>query len=208
LSGKNPYQAAQNFRQPIQDAISCIASAKVILGSNYDPSPVEHALELGAGDPRGIVFVNGALTLGLIVQITFDIVEAPGELGPWKVRTLAYNFELTQADGTQLFAFQWHPRGPNVLTPHLHLPKDSEMNRVASERLSLPKTLSKVHLPTGRVCVEEVIRFAIDDLGVEPMADRRTGWRDILREGQERHERWRQWGGSGTPPVPIPENPS
>jgi hypothetical protein len=51
-------------------------------------------------------------------------------------------------------------------------------------------TLHKLHLPTGRVSLEAVVRFLIDDLDVVP---RRADWRAILARHEEASGRARTW---------------
>ncbi|MDQ3693418.1 MAG: hypothetical protein M3464_07305 [Chloroflexota bacterium] len=48
-----------------------------------------------------------------------------------------------------------------------------------------PQTFHKKHLPTGRVSIQSVVRFAIEELGVPPL---RRNWRDILDRGQQQFE--------------------
>lgn len=49
-----------------------------------------------------------------------------------------------------------------------------------------PLKLNDVHLPTGYVAIEDVIRFCIVDLGVQPLLD---GWHEVLDESYERFKR-------------------
>jgi hypothetical protein len=44
------------------------------------------------------------------------------------------------------------------------------------------KPFPKVHLPTGRLGIEDVIEFLIRDGGVEPVSDE---WETTLREARE-----------------------
>jgi hypothetical protein len=48
---------------------------------------------------------------------------------------------------------------------------------------------SKLHLPTGWVTIESVIRFAITDLRVRPLSD---GWRETLAESEGQFRDWTQ----------------
>lgn len=48
-------------------------------------------------------------------------------------------------------------------------------------------SLSKFHIPTGGVTIEQVIRFLIADLGVPPLTDR---WEDELRESERVSREW------------------
>jgi len=47
-------------------------------------------------------------------------------------------------------------------------------------------------LPTGRISLEEILRYAIAELGVKT---RRKNWVEILDRNQQLLEDWRAWGG-------------
>jgi len=82
-------------------------------------------------------------------------------------RSSGYRCELAHADGSMILAYHWHPVGVSPVTwPHLHL---------AGQVAAIP--FDKAHLPTGPVTLQDVLRFAIVDLGVEPL---RPDWRDVL----------------------------
>jgi hypothetical protein len=128
------------------------------------------------------------MRLAFKVGIQYRLVEAAGDLGPWRAHTVAYSFELVHQHGPRLLAYHWHPEPPNrVRFPHIHFPRDCSSEGVP---------LSKVHAPTGRVCLEEVIRLAIDEFAAEPIRD---DWDAVLRNTQEAHEAYRSWGGRGAP---------
>mgnify|MGYP001271409931 FL=1 len=60
--------------------------------------------------------------------------------------------------------------------------------RSATERLEIP--LDKLHIPTGRVSIEAVIRMLITEFGVRPL---REDWEKRLNETESRfHERRRR----------------
>jgi hypothetical protein len=81
-----------------------------------------------------------------------------------------------------VFSYQWHPGGRSPVTwPHLHLGAGAEVGRTE---------LASAHLPTGRVSIEEVLRLAITELGVEPLRD---DWREVLERTQAAYETWRTW---------------
>jgi hypothetical protein len=66
-----------------------------------------------------------------------------------------------------LSAYHWHPAGRSpIVLPHLHLGGD----------VARPK-FTTVHLPTGRIALEEVLRFAITELDVRPL---RGDWATVL----------------------------
>jgi len=53
------------------------------------------------------------------------------------------------------------------------------------------KSYSTRHIPTGRVALEDVIMFGLDELGVTPTSDHA---RRIVAEVRDRHEEFRSWG--------------
>ena len=112
--------------------------------------------------------------------MNYRIVEAPGEWGPFKVKTTAYQYAIDDEKEKELFAFQWHPDS-KIKFPHLHLGSSAKIAE---------KTLKKLHLPTGRIALEQVLRLAVEDLGIKPLNRR---WDAILSEAQQRFEKWRTW---------------
>ena len=63
---------------------------------------------------------------------------------------------------------------------HVQFHRDS---RSASSDFSL----SKFHIPTGRVTIEHIIRFLIADLGVPPLVE---NWDEVLRESEKVMQDW------------------
>ena len=51
-------------------------------------------------------------------------------------------------------------------------------------------SLSRLHIPTGWITIESVIRFLIADLGVAPLTEE---WDEVLRESEERFREWTRW---------------
>jgi hypothetical protein len=101
----------------------------------------------------------------------FRHVEVVDHRGLWTVQTVAYwyTFEVSQDDETEIISYHWHPTASGGITfPHLHL------GPAATPRY---EPLVTAHVPTGRVDLEDVLRFAIQDLGVQP---RRADWDAIL----------------------------
>ncbi|HUG16929.1 MAG TPA: hypothetical protein VMM78_18115 [Thermomicrobiales bacterium] len=48
---------------------------------------------------------------------------------------------------------------------------------IASTAPVRPTTFHRAHIPTGQVFIDDVVRFAIADLGVEPL---RSDWDSVL----------------------------
>jgi hypothetical protein len=110
----------------------------------------------------------------------FGFVKDDRYPGEWKVRThgyaytLAVNEDLTQ----ELIAWHWHPT--SRLDTHLHI----------GRRHPALGALGKFHVPSGRVSFEEVVLFAIGDLGVCPVRD---DWQGVLHDSLSRFRTFRTW---------------
>lgn len=77
-------------------------------------------------------------------------------------------------DGPEVCSYQWHPVGQSPVTiPHLHIGRGATGNVTTFG----PRGLHRIHFPTKHIAVEDVLRLAITELGVEP---RRPDWDAIL----------------------------
>lgn len=160
ISGNNPYDAYLKFVEPLKETLACIANLKVSVG-NGGASTVDtpHPLYLNGGNPVPISGPHRRLSIDIRMryEITRDH-EAQG--GPYRVRTLAYHYQLADSEGAEVICCQWQPNGAShVKSPHLH---------VGASQLQPTAILHKVHVPTSRVSVEQFVRLAID-LGVQPL---------------------------------------
>jgi hypothetical protein len=165
----------------LQLAISCVSSSVLQVAGGYAPSARPHALVLGDGDFQRL---HGDSKLSLSVGQQYRIIEADEARGPWKVQTVAYAYVL-QADDRELIAFHWNPTGAGSVTrPHVHIGPAGGCTHPA---------LTRAHLPTGRIALEDILRLAIEELGVEPL---RSDWSGILETTQSGYEEWRTWSGS------------
>ena len=115
--------------------------------------------------------------LALDVGHYYVVVEAEGEAGPWRCHTVGYTYEIAELSGREVLAFHFHPTSGAVPFPHIHDRQHRE-----------PVDLSHVHIPSGRVSLEAVIRLAITELGVKP---RRDDWESVIAESEQAWDRWR-----------------
>lgn len=112
------------------------------------------------------VALHGADRLTLAVSEHYFVLEVPD--AGWQVQRAAYFYAVGRQDTGELLAFHWHPRGKSpIATPHLHV----RVNIQIGERW-----LGKVHLPTGFVTIEDVVRLAIHELGATPL---REDWEQL-----------------------------
>jgi hypothetical protein len=110
----------------------------------------------------------------------YRVTEAEGERGPWKVSTAAYFYALHDEKQREMLAFHWHPDTEGQKIPHLHLYAAS----------NIATLLAKVHLPTGRITLEQFLRFLIVELDVKPI---RNDWERVLAGTERRHLQYRTW---------------
>lgn len=130
-----------------------------------------HAVTANRGEPIWLPTTDAPIKrLGLTLEVWYELAEDPAgrRADRWRVKTRAYEYALVDDQHQEFAAFHWHPSGQSAIRwPHLHI----------GPALSYSNYLSNAHLPTGRVAFEQVIRLAIEDLGVQP---RRNDWRRVL----------------------------
>lgn len=68
--------------------------------------------------------------------------------------------------------------------PRNHIQMDGKLSQGDME----PLNLKRLHVPTGFVLLEEVIRFLITDFQVQPLC--RESWPNVLRKGEARFRDW------------------
>jgi hypothetical protein len=177
LAGRTTHEALAAFLGPMQRALSCVTPAVLV----HRPPVPGHVQALGVSEePIRLTTTGGGPAPRLYLEQQYELVEAPGEHGPWKVTTRAYRYRIDSPAGTELVLWHWHPgdrqgnphRRPR---PHLHAQVGELRGR---------------HLLTGRVSMEAVIRVLLDDFDVRP---RRSNWRSVLDATEAQFEQWRTW---------------
>jgi hypothetical protein len=182
---KTPHAAQQRYTRILQSSLACLTKAHWFVGPS--PSDDENRSLAVSEDPIRLRRETGLPRLCLEPTQLFTIVPDERFDGEWKARTLAYIYsvQLDQAEEgaeREVIAWHWHPpTTPDRPDPHVH---------VRVDHAHLDVTLSKLHIPTGRVSFEEVIRFLIMDLHIEPARD---DWKKIVGESETRFKKWRTW---------------
>lgn len=121
------------------------------------------------------------------------IVPDPKNPGEYKTRTREYIYHVFDDSGP-VIEWHWHPlRQPLFAHVHCLFPG-------ATSAWGL--TTSKLHIATGRVAFEDVVRFLITELNVVP---RQLDWESVLNEAMEAFLEWRTWSGSAPPTEPQEE---
>jgi hypothetical protein len=165
-------------------ALSCVQPTKLYVSKDGQRTvgPVHAVASYGPLDlrcPTG--------RLGLTVALNYLIIERDDERpdARFKVSTQRYQHAITDADGTEVIAWHWHPgESAPAATPHIHVTGATGDHIVR-----------RGHVPTGRVTVEAVIRYALSELAATP---NRQDWTTILDKCEGDFRTFATWG-SRTP---------
>ena len=121
----------------------------------------------------------------------FLLVSAENDRGPYKATTIAYSYRFhadIERARSEIIVFQWNRdvKPPLRKYPHLHI--GSIITRGSPFRQD---DFNGLHIPTGRLSLEAVLLFAIQELGVEPADDRSIrDVVDMLRDGDRVFREW------------------
>ncbi len=133
------------------------------------------------------IILPGAQPLKFRLLHLYEVIASDGGYAV-HTRAYTYQFELVDVPRPEIVIYHYDPRPDpdpkadpekKVLTPHLHV-----------RGLENPLFLGKAHFPTGRVSIEEVLRFAVRELGVIPIND---NWRTILDETEKDFKAKKTW---------------
>jgi len=179
LPGRTPAEAARAFLEPLQQALGCVAHAKITTSPGGLSRPGgPHWWSINAG--RGVALSTGHQ---LHAQMWYSLVEEEGHRGPWRASTRGYAYSVQDHEGRELLAAHWHPESPGRhVEPHLHLPA-----KVLSEEGVF---LAQEPLYTGRFTFEALIRFGVTNLQARPMCE---DWNDRLTLAEAPHTLYRSW---------------
>lgn len=95
------------------------------------------------------------------------------------VRSTYYAHEILDIEEAEILTYHWHPAGVSQVTrPHLHLSSSIGDIPIATfGRSPASIRLADMHILTGRILLEDVIRLLITEFRVEPL---RRDWDDAL----------------------------
>lgn len=173
MPARSASEAVEALIEPLRRAALCVTHAvpigtgrRTTAGPNYLAFPGRLPARL-SGDTR----------FGLFLSYSYEVVRVGFGRESWTADAIGYVYELLDAAGQRVLAYHWHPDGRSRVTaPHLHT------------RQLLPIDISRTHPPTGRVSLPAVLRYAIVELGGEPM---RGDWASILDLTEQASQRSR-----------------
>ena len=90
--------------------------------------------------------------------------------------SVGYSYRILEPEGREILAYHWHPTSVSpVKNPHVHL--SSRIGPLVIAPSGAAVALADMHLPTGFVDLNDVVRLLIAEFGVEP---RRADWDAVL----------------------------
>lgn len=190
MARNNPERAYRRYAEALQKAVGCITERRLTL---IAPDGVQ------VGRPYSIVLNNGdpVVLRSRFGDIAFDagqrfriVKDDDIRDGPFRAQTIEYWYALGLDNGPSLLTFHWTPEaesGAQRRYPHLHVGS----GLISGAGTGDLRSFSKLHVPTDRVSVESVIRFAIEELQVPP---RRQSWDRTLETGHFSFSSYRRKG--------------
>ncbi len=183
LTGRDPKEVFETFRDHLGRLLNrTITDAPLSLIHARNEDRAQVAFRRGQASIAAPVFTNDLfLYIGQVLRV------AQQRDGSWKLRTVQYRYRIQGSAGLEdEDCLRWEYVSREVRDTahcrhHLHLQGEYTLG----PRRTIP--LAKVHIPTGWVTVEEIIRFLITELDVRP---KEQGWEKLLRESEEAFKQW------------------
>ena len=175
MPGRTQQEAFDAFTEPLRQAISCVAHAKLTRSKLSSDLEQEVVLQ-----PLPLQIPNSAYQL--FMSHSFRYLKTG--IGEWRVTSLRYEYAVEVVKTRQeVVAFHWEGhRNGNAPFAHLHLGYANARN--------LPHLEPKPHIPTGRVAFEDVIYFLISELGISPLKE---DWPSILAQVRKPFMAYKTW---------------
>ncbi len=114
------------------------------------------------------------------------IIEDDRTPGTWKVSTLSYEYNIERhRDHQEVLAFHWEDHDAANPLPHIH------MGFAADDKSTLlgPKN----HIPSGRVLVEDIVSFLINEMAVRPTKHKKLTWQSVVAASRKAVSNFKTW---------------
>lgn len=167
--------ARSRYKRFLQLSLSAVDGHAQWITAPVPGKPAEHN---AITKPDWLCFEGADEILELRATQRFCYVDDPKHPGERKVQTADYGYTIRDAEGRELFSWQWHPSLGEFDMPHIHIGR------------GVPGDWGKLHVPTGRVAFEDVLLFLIRDYGVRPV---REDGREVITESLRRFRSFRSW---------------
>lgn len=181
ITGKTHIEVARIFARHVNSVVArTVTQARVVAfvggGRSRTAPEIQIAFRQGAAATRAMIQTRFG-RMGLYVGQVCEAV--PVEKGLLRLRTLQYKYTIScEQSHDPIFRWEYvrQPEpGEQWCRHHLQGPVPLLFNDVGV-------SMNELHLPTGYVPFEEVLRFCIVDLKVKPLTD---SWDEVLTESYE-----------------------
>lgn len=185
FEGRTLREASQLFREHLNRLLSHTITRVPIIVSN-DPRTIRVVMSFRQGGVPGPVTLRSRFgPMELYLGQIYDGID--GENERVRLRTVKYQYVLKPMNVSEpviRWEYDRFPTGQGLWCRH-HVQGPIPVGFNPDQ----PISLNDVHLPTGQLPIEEVIRFCIVDLGVQPLDeslrdDGLPAWDHRLKESQ------------------------
>lgn len=184
---RKPWKVFQQFEEHVRDLVGKIlptGQPVTLVGADGDDFTAYLSFAPSQGAGRTMVELD---TMYGSVQFYFrqELHAVREKVSGFRLTTRRYWYGLAKANATDAF-MRWEYVDRNIETDALHPRHHLHIHDVTlavddgESRLDLKKT----HLPTGRVTIEEILRFLVSEFGVVPACGAR--WDDVLKDAERR----------------------
>ncbi|HZU08025.1 MAG TPA: hypothetical protein VFB73_18850 [Chloroflexota bacterium] len=176
ITGKSLGDAARQFRDHLNSVLArTVTQRPLVLTVANNRAMLAFRAQGGLLDSAELKTKYGGVRL--VIGHTCDAVVIDGE---WRLRTIGYMYHIIPVDQNEPllrweYVREWPDDTARWCRHHLQGSIECRIGRYAI-------ILNDIHLPTGWVTIEEVLRFCIVDLGVSPLA---PDWHDILEKSYQ-----------------------
>ena len=161
MPGRTAAAARAAFEQTVQTAVSCFGVPVKVLSSEETDGKFGlrlHSIPLSISE-----------VLDFNLRITYSTYQRENASAAerYAVHVEQYIYTVSKAGDIKdrIIAFHWHPTGEDAVPfPHLHVYEATPAAVVHGSR----------HVPTGRILLEGVITWLIDEFGATHAADARV----------------------------------
>jgi hypothetical protein len=171
VAGKNKREAVDNFAGCLRESLSCISDSYLLV---YQQSA--NIFKIFYEQPVPLDSTEG-LYLFSVVQICS--AQEDTKYGGFKAKTRNYSYTLirvpSRGETEEVLSYHWHPEDSALREPHLHL-----------------GSIPRVHFPTSRISLEDVIEMLIKYYGIMPKLAH-SEWRRILEKNKRAFDQMATW---------------
>jgi hypothetical protein len=175
LAGRTAREAKENALEPIRQVLLCLTPVPIV-GRARGHEDVGQRVSLTFADLQPAQ-LRGTAGLSLLVEHAYDVIADEPPRDPYRVSSRRYRYHFLDSGGKPFLMYHWHPGGRAVSYPHLHTDAP-------------PHVGERMHVPSGRVSIESIVRFAIRDLGARPAP---LDWTDVIGRSEDAFARSKSW---------------